>query len=178
MIAATSRDLRAEIAAKNFREDLYYRLNVITVQLPPLRQRRADIALLANHFLRAFSRQYGRQPATLSPVVVEFFLSYGWPGNVRELQNVIQHGVLLGEGNSVEPADLPDYLNYEVGPQCSFQSLRETQSAAVEKSFLIELLRRHRGNVSDAAAEARMTRKMIYRLAKKFALDVEQFRQP
>ena len=177
VIAATSRDVRAEIRDKHFREDLYYRLNVITVQLPPLRERRADIALLANHFLRAFSRQYGRLPATLSPPVVEFFLSYGWPGNVRELQNVIQHAVLLGEGDSVELADLPDYLSCEIKPALSFQSLRETQSEAVEKTFLIELLKRHHGNVSDAAVEAQMTRKMIYRLAKKFALDVEQFRQ-
>ena len=178
VIAATGRDLRAEIAAKNFREDLYYRLNVVTVQLPALRERREDIPLLANHFLRSFGQRYNRSGASLAPEVVELFLTYHWPGNVRELQNVIQHAVLLGEGDSVEPADLPDYLKGETQHIISFQSMRDKQSEAVEKTFLVELLRRHRGNISEAAEEARMTRKMIYRLAKKFGIDVEQFRQP
>jgi DNA-binding NtrC family response regulator len=178
VIAATGRDLRAEIAARNFREDLYYRLNVVTLHLPALRERREDIALLANHFLGSFSQQYRRPEMSLAPEVVELFLTYDWPGNVRELQNVIQHVVLLGEGSSIDLPDLPDYLRGEDRQELSFQSMREKQSVAVEKTFLVELLRRHRGNVSEAAAEARMTRKMIYRLAKKFAIDVEKFRQP
>ncbi|HXG94648.1 MAG TPA: sigma-54 dependent transcriptional regulator [Blastocatellia bacterium] len=177
VISATSRDVRAEIAAKNFREDLYYRLNVITVQLPALRERREDIALLANHFLRAFCRQYRQELCGLSPEVMQLFLTYDWPGNVRELQNVIQHAVLLGERNSVEMDDLPDYLKGELEAELSFQTMRDRQSEALEKTFLVELLRRHKGNVSEAAMEAKITRKMIYRLAKKFSIDVEQFRQ-
>jgi DNA-binding NtrC family response regulator len=176
VIAATGRDLRAEIASKNFREDLYYRLNVVTVQLPSLRNRREDIPLLANHFLKSFSQQYNRPSASLSPAVTELFLTYNWPGNVRELQNVIQHAVLLGEGDSIELTDLPDYLKGDNMQGLSFQSMREKQSESVEKAFLLELLTRHRGNVSEAATEAGMTRKMIYRLAKKFGIDVEEFR--
>ncbi len=175
VLAATSRDLRAEIASKNFREELYYRLNVITLQLPALRNRREDIPLLANHFLRSFNEQYHRSATSLSPEVMELFLTYNWPGNVRELQNVIQHAVLLGEGTSVEFSDLPDHLKGD--EELSFSVMREKQSESVEKPFLVELLRRHRGNVSEAAAEAGMTRKMIYRLAKKFGIDVEQFRR-
>jgi DNA-binding NtrC family response regulator len=175
VLAATSRDLRAEIADKNFREELYYRLNVITVQLPALRNRREDIAMLANHFLASFDQQYSRSANSLSPAVTELFLTYDWPGNVRELQNVIQHAVLLGEGPSVELSDLPDYLRGDQ-KELSFQGMREKQSEAVERPFLVELLRRHKGNVSEAAAEAKMTRKMIYRLAKKFGIDVERFR--
>jgi DNA-binding NtrC family response regulator len=178
VIAATGRDLRAEIAARNFREDLYYRLNVVTLHLPALRERREDIALLANHFLGSFSQQYHRPEMSLAPEVVELFLTYDWPGNVRELQNVIQHVVLMSEGSSIDLPDLPDYLRGEDRQELSFQSMREKQSIAVEKTFLVELLRRHRGNISEAAAEARMTRKMIYRLAKKFAIDLEKFRQP
>ncbi|HEY7545085.1 MAG TPA: sigma-54 dependent transcriptional regulator [Blastocatellia bacterium] len=174
VLAATSRDLRAEIASKNFREELYYRLNVITVLLPALRNRREDISLLANHFLRAFNEQYHRSAFSFAPEVMELFLTYNWPGNVRELQNVIQHAVLLGEGASIEVSDLPDYLK---GDRLSFPAMREKQSESVEKPFLVELLRRHRGNVSEAATEANMTRKMIYRLAKKFGIDVEQFRR-
>jgi DNA-binding NtrC family response regulator len=178
VIAATGRDLRAEIAARNFREDLYYRLNVVTLHLPALRERREDIALLANHFLGSFSQQFHRPEMSLAPEVVELFLTYDWPGNVRELQNVIQHVVLMSEGSSIDLPDLPDYLIGEDRQELSFQSMREKQSVAVEKTFLVELLRRHRGNISEAAAEARMTRKMIYRLAKKFAIDLEKFRQP
>jgi DNA-binding NtrC family response regulator len=177
VISATGRDIRAEIANKSFREDLYYRLNVITVQLPALRDRREDVPLLANNFLRGFCQQYREKTCGFSPEVMELFLTYAWPGNVRELQNVIQHAVLLGECDTVEVADLPDYLKVDAGHELSFQTMREKQSEAVEKTFLIELLRRHRGNVSEAAAEAKMTRKMIYRLAKKFSVDVEQFRQ-
>jgi DNA-binding NtrC family response regulator len=178
VIAATGRDLRAEAAAKNFREDLYYRLNVVTVQLPALRERREDIPLLANHFLSAFCRQYRGNSCGLSPEALQLFLSYNWPGNVRELQNVIQHAVLMGECDLIGISDLPDYMKGEKEPGLSFQTMRDKQSEAVEKTFLVELLRRHRGNVSVAAAEAKMTRKMIYRLAKKFAIDVEHFRQP
>ncbi len=177
VIAATSRNLRAEIASKNFREELYYRLNVVAVQLPALRDRREDIPLLANHFLRMFACQHQRPVNSLSAEATEFFLTYEWPGNVRELQNVIQHAVLLSDGESVECSDLPDYLQVKCSFDLSFQSMREKQAEAVEKSFLVELLSRHRGNVSEAAAEARMTRKMVYRLLQKFAIDVEEFRQ-
>jgi two-component system response regulator HydG len=178
VIAATSRDLRAEIASKNFREELYYRLNVVAVQLPALRDRREDIPLLANHFLQMFASQHQRPVNSLSAEATEFFLTYEWPGNVRELQNVIQHAVLMSDGESVEGSDLPDYLQVKCSSDLSFQSMREKQAEAVEKSFLVELLSRHRGNVSEAAAEARMTRKMVYRLLQKFALDVEEFRRP
>jgi two-component system response regulator HydG len=178
VIAATSRDLRAEIASKNFREELYYRLNVVAVQLPALRDRREDIPLLANHFLQMFASQHERPVNSLSAETAEFFLTYEWPGNVRELQNVIQHAVLLSDGESVECSDLPDYLQVKCSFDLSFQSMREKQAEAVEKTFLVELLSRHKGNVSEAAAEARMTRKMVYRLLQKFALDVEEFRQP
>ncbi len=176
VIAATSRDLRTEIANKNFREELYYRLNVITVLLPSLRDRKSDIPLLVNHFLQQFSRRSQHAISSLAPEVMKLFLAYAWPGNVRELQNVIQHAVLMAEANSVQVSDLPDSLQTEFPQEISFQTVREKHAEAVEKPFLVELLRKHRGNVSEAAAEAKMTRKMIYRLAKKFGLDVEQFR--
>ncbi|MBI1747507.1 MAG: sigma-54-dependent Fis family transcriptional regulator [Acidobacteria bacterium] len=176
VIAATNRNLRAEIANKNFREDLYYRLNVVHVLLPPLRERKGDIPLLANHFLQHFSQQYHRATRTLLPEVMKLFLSYTWPGNVRELQNVLQHAVLLAETDSVRAGDLPENLQTEFPQELSFQRLREQQAKAVEKTFLVELLRKHKGNISEASAEAHMTRKMIYRLAKKFDLDLESFR--
>lgn len=178
VISATNRDLRAEIARKNFREELYYRLNVVTVTLPPLRDRKEDIPLLANHFLQQVTQQYHRPSQSLSPEVIQFLLTYAWPGNVRELQNVIQHAVLLTDGDNILISNLPEYLRTELPQEMSFQSVRQKQAEAVEKTFLVELLRKHGGNVSEAAAEGKMTRKMVYRLAKKFGIEVEQFRQP
>lgn len=177
VIAATNRDLRVEIAHRNFREDLYYRLNVVTVHLPALRERTADIPLLADQFLRQYSGVYRRPVWSLSPEVVKAFLVYDWPGNVRELQNVIQRAVLLAEGDSLRLSDLPEYLYTHRSEGLSFQSMRERHAETVERPFLVELLRKHKGNVSDAATEAMMTRKMIYRLSRKFGIDVEEFRQ-
>ncbi len=176
VVAATNRDLRHEIVKKTFREDLYYRLNVVTVEMPPLRARREDIPLLTNEFLRHFGLQYGRSVKFASPEVMKVFLTYAWPGNVRELQNVIQHAVLLADGDAVQLIDLPPLL-YDGSPlEMTFREVRQREAEAVEKPFLVDLLTRHRGNVSAAAAEAKMTRKMIYRLALKFGLGPEQFR--
>ncbi len=177
VIAATSRDLRAEIANKAFREELYYRLNVVNLQLPSLKERKEDIALLANHFLRSFSQQYHRLTDSISPEVIDLFLAYHWPGNVRELQNVIQYAVLLTDNSSIGIPDLPDFLKSQFKHRVSFQSMRERQAEIVAKPFLIELLKRHSGNIARAAEEAKMTRKMVYRMAKKFDIDLEQFRQ-
>ncbi|MEW6208961.1 MAG: sigma-54 dependent transcriptional regulator [Acidobacteriota bacterium] len=178
VISATSRDLPAEIANRTFRQDLYYRLNTITAQLPPLRDRDSDILLLANNFLRNFSNEYHLVPVRFSPEVTKTFCRYSWPGNVRELQNVVQHAVLVAEGDMIGICDLPDYLQSESPEDLSFHGIREKQAESVEKPFLEGLLRRHKGNISEAAAEARMTRKTIYRLAKKFDIDFDQFRQP
>lgn len=177
VISATSRDLRAEIANKRFREELYYRLNVVTVQVPALRDRRSDIPLLANHFLRQFSHECHLPAHSLSPEVRKLFWHYTWPGNVRELQNVIQHAALMAEGEVVGRCDLPDYLQAEFPQELSFHTLRDQEAETIEKPFLEELLRRHKGNISEAAAEAKMARKTIYRLARKFGLDLEQLRQ-
>jgi len=149
----------------------------VTVTLPPLRARKEDTPLLAGHFLRHFSEQFNRPVRNLSPEVTQLFLTYGWPGNVRELQNVIQHAVLLAETDSVQVSDLSEYLQAEFPKDTSFQSLRERQAETVEKTFLLDLLAKHKGNVSEAAAEAKMTRKMIYRLTGKFGIDLAQFRQ-
>jgi DNA-binding NtrC family response regulator len=178
VIAATNRDLRAEIANRTFREDLYYRLNVVTVRVPALRERRDDIPLLANHFLERFGAAYSRTVHSLSPEVVKAFLTYDWPGNVRELQNVIQRAVLLADSDALRLSDLPEYFGAPCSDEClPFRAMRERRLETVEKPFLVDLLKRHRGNVSDAAADAMMTRKMIYRLSKKFGIDVEEFRR-
>jgi NtrC-family two-component system response regulator AlgB len=107
LLAATNRDLNAAVAAGTFREDLLYRLNVIEIDLPPLRERRADIPVLANHLLRFFSRQSVRPAKTFSAEAMAAIEKYRWPGNVRELRNAIERGVILASNDSVGLSDLP-----------------------------------------------------------------------
>src|SRR5262249_22728738 len=107
IIAATNRDLKAAVRDGKFREDLFYRLNVITIALPPLRDRREDVPLLAHHFAERFSREMSRRTPALGEDVLRTLTSYRWRGNVRELQNVIERAVALGAGPSIDVADLP-----------------------------------------------------------------------
>ncbi len=111
IIAATHRDLAQMIAAGTFREDLFYRLNVVTLDVPALRERRGDIPLLAMHFLQRFARELGRAVRTIAPETLRTMQDYPWPGNVRELQNVIERGVLFCSGETLERADLPTSLH-------------------------------------------------------------------
>ena len=115
IVAATNRDLEAAVAAGTFREDLYYRLNVIPIHLPPLRERGQDVLLLARHFLGRFCRKKERPPLELSPVVQRVLLAYAWPGNVRELENVMERLSVLVDGHVVAPEDLPARLLQSVG---------------------------------------------------------------
>src|SRR5262249_6389202 len=107
VIAATNVDLKERIAAGRFREDLYYRLNIIPILLPPLRQRKEDIVLLAYHFLQRYARRAGREVKRISVEALRQLREHSWPGNVRELENAIEHAVVLARGEAVMPADLP-----------------------------------------------------------------------
>jgi len=176
VISATSRDLRNEIVARKFRQELYYRLNAVTVTLPPLRDRQNDLAILADHFLSHYCQEYQLTPPEVCSEVRKLFAGYEWPGNVRELQNVIQHAVLMAECKSIELCDLPEYLQNGSRPELSFLEVRDKEAENVEKPFLEDLLRKHQGNISKAAAEAKLSRKTIYRLAKRFSFDLGRFR--
>ena len=176
VISASSRDLRNEIVAKQFRQELYYRLNAVTVSLPPLRDRQNDIPILANHFLSYYCQEYQLTPPEVCSGVRKLFAGYEWPGNVRELQNVIQHAVLMAESKSIGLCDLPEYLQNGSPAELSFLEVRDKEAETVEKPFLEALLKKHCGNVSKAAAEAKLSRKTIYRLAKRFSFDLARFR--
>jgi two-component system NtrC family response regulator len=116
IVAATNRDLSLMIAAGRFREDLYYRLNVVTLESPPLRERAEDIPLLALSFLQRFRGELGRQVASIAPEVIALMQAYAWPGNVRELQNILERGVLFCHGDTLRPEHLPESLHHGVGP--------------------------------------------------------------
>ncbi len=176
VISATSRDLRHEIIGRRFRQELYYRLNAVTVNLPPLRDRQNDIPILANHFLSQNCQEYQLTPLDFCSEVLTLFANHEWPGNVRELQNVVQHAVLMAESKSIGLCDLPEYMQTGSRAEMSFLAFRDKEAETVEKPFLEDLLRKHRGNISKAAAEAKLSRKTIYRLAKRFSFDLAQFR--
>jgi transcriptional regulator with GAF, ATPase, and Fis domain len=110
VIAATHRDLAAMVRAKQFREDLYYRLNVVTIQLPPLRERRQDIPLLIDHFLTTLASRHGRGPVAIDPTAQALLLGWDWPGNVRELENVLERAMVLAELDVIGPEHLPEAL--------------------------------------------------------------------
>ena len=155
VIAATGKHLDEEVRQGRFREDLYYRLNVLTIALPPLRQRPEDVPILCQHFLERFNRKLGKDISVISPAAMGRLLEYGWPGNVRELENVIERGVLLAEDSMLMPEHLPPTLNLrretaELEPSPVGLSLKEAQRV-IEKKLITKALEETRGNRTQAA---------------------------
>ncbi len=172
VVAATNRDLRAEVAKKAFREDLYYRLAVIRVTVPPLRERGADIPLLVNHFMSGFGPQLDCTPEDMAKLV-----RHSWPGNVRELRNAIERACLLSRGNSI---NIDDALVQEAAPALGIRTdlpFKEAKGQLVEmfeREYIEDLMRRHKMNLSAAAREAQIDRKHLRELIRKYALDPRQ----
>ena len=175
VIAATNRDLLEGIRKGTFREDLYYRLNVIRIDLPPLRERIGDVPLLANHFLQEYGAA-ASAPIGISPEAMLLLAAYSWPGNVRELQNIMSRATALTSGSVITPADLPDNIREAGGREgasdgrLSFKDAKRRWTASFEKEYLSGLLKRNKGNISRAAKEAGIDRKTIHRLVKKYGI--------
>ncbi len=166
LITATNADLRALVRERRFREDLFYRLNVITVQIPPLRERREDIPLLAHHFLRGFAAKNGKTVEGFSEAAMDLLLSHPWPGNVRELENVIERAVVLTRASMISPADLPDAL---VGADPAAHHLVisvGTPLDEVEDRLIEETLRYTKGDKTLAAKLLGIATRTIYRRLK------------
>lgn len=179
VIAASNQDLEELCKRGTFRQDLYYRLNVIPIPLPPLRSRGGDILLLANEFLTQFAqrgRPDGDLVATIDPSAADILMRYSWPGNVRELQNVMERAAVLVDGVTVTSRHLPERLvssTEKEGGQPEAASFKQAKQQAVEtfeREFLIELLRRNDGHMSRAAREAGVDRKTIERMVKRHGL--------
>jgi DNA-binding NtrC family response regulator len=189
LVAATNRDLKSEIASGRFREDLYYRLNVVPIHLPPLRERRTDIPLLAEHFLLKQATRLKRGSMKLSPEALESMVNYPWPGNIRELENVVERTVLLTDGDTIRPKDLPLELqrgeraessagSLEVGddddatenaPGGLKQQVREA-AARLERELIVRALAQTGGNVTQAARLLKISRKSLQIKMKEFGL--------
>jgi DNA-binding NtrC family response regulator len=173
LIAASNKDLRERMQSGSFRADLFYRLNVVSLQLPPLRERREDIIPLAFHFLETAAWRYRRPVVSLSKGAIHKLVSYSWPGNVRELENTIHHAVILTSRNVISAQKIKlgsdDHLS-ATQPRESLKVAKARVVAEFEQNYLRELLTMCDGNISRAAREADKDRRTFFGLLKKYGL--------
>jgi DNA-binding NtrC family response regulator len=178
IIAATNKDLEAEVKAGRFREDLFYRLSVVTLQLPPLRERRTDIPLLAENFLRRAVRE-GERSLRLSDEALACLVAYDWAGNVRELQSAIEHAILHARNGEVTPDDLPPKLQSEDVRRAAQHSPLSALYAdlptfdEMERRYLLHVMEATGGNRSRAAEVLGINRRTLYRMAERFGISLE-----
>jgi len=165
VISATNKALRKAIEKQEFREDLYYRLNVVSIELPPLRERKEDIPLLAEHFLHKFAAENRKEVTEFSPEVIESLLAYDWPGNIRELENSIERAIILSRDSSITTADLRQENVSLVGSASIGKNLKE-----VEKIHILNVLRETGENYSEAARILGVSRMTLYNKAKEYGL--------
>jgi DNA-binding NtrC family response regulator len=188
VVAATNRDLEAAVRAGQFRQDLYYRLNVVPLVLPPLRERREDLVLLAQHFVRTYAKKHGKAAVGLSLEAVDLLATHNWPGNIRELENVIQYGVIVAAGPTLTPADLrvptsvpalaaapaalaPPELDLDSG----FAQAKLAAVASFERRYVEQLLARAGGNVTEAARRAGLDKANFRRLMRRSGVSSRSF---
>lgn len=193
VIAATNKDLEGEIAKGNFRQDLYYRLGVITLTLPPLRNRIEDIPVMANYFLNVHTKKFGREINGFSPETMEALCHYKWPGNIREMMNVIERAILLCKSDTISLNDLPhafqegflevsEFLKFQDATRISWKGktlsqVREEVFTQVEKKYIEMVLEQTRGKVGEAAKIAGIHSRGLYGKMKKLGIDKARFKE-
>ncbi|MDA8141731.1 MAG: sigma-54 dependent transcriptional regulator [Desulfobacteraceae bacterium] len=177
IVAATHRDLSAEVAAGRFRQDLYYRLNVVTLEAPPLRERGDDIPLLANHFLSRYAAQNRKSVKGFSPLAMDMLRKYSWPGNVRELENTLERAVILLSGEYITEKELPSTLtvSYPGASQGMAPPLFTAEAAnrplgEIEKEAILSTLQATGGNKSETARRLRISRKTLHNKLKEYGI--------
>jgi two-component system, NtrC family, nitrogen regulation response regulator NtrX len=177
VIASTNKDLEEEISKGNFREDLFYRLNVIPFSVPPLRERQEDVPLLARHFLKEFSAAYGRRPREISDDAIETLMRYSWPGNVRELRNVIERIVIMNPTTMrFDRKHLPPLVHRDGSrgaPGSEFSTLHQAR-AAYERDYILKKLDENHGNVSRTAEVLGLERSHLYRKMKTLGIAAKE----
>jgi len=168
ILAATNRDLEEEVAAGRFREDLYYRLNVVELEVPPLRERQGDIPLLANYFFRSFAEKNGRSVNGITPECMDVLNRYPWPGNVRELEHSIERGVILMRGDYLDLSALPVTIQRWAGMNASKEVEEPSTLKEAEKILILKTLEETGGNRSEAARRLQITRKTLLNKIKSY----------
>lgn len=187
IVVATNTDLRYLVEARQFREDLFYRLNVLAVVLPPLRDRKEDIPELARHFVKRSAKEFAKGAVLLSPDAIKKMVNYAWPGNVRELQSVMHRAVAMAMGDALQAQDL-DLPDLEplglaetvvsegmVTNQGGFQAMKAKVIDEFERAYLCQILSAHQGNISQAARAAKKERRAFQRLLHTHGLDRHTF---
>ena len=172
LIAATNRDLDLEIARGNFRSDLFYRLNVISLEMPPLRQRREDIPILAESFLQQIAVARDEEPKTLSPEAAAQLQSYNWPGNVRELENAVERAVILASNGIITPSSLPDRIREpKTEPLVAERAATNPSLETIERAYIMWVLGSEGGNKSRAAETLGIDPSTLYRKLTRFGVE-------
>jgi len=177
IIAATNRNLPDLVEKGQFREDLYYRLHVFPITIPPLRDRGSDVITLADHFLARFARETGKEVKRISTPALNMLMSYHWPGNVRELENVIERAMILSADGVIHGYDLPPSLQTSEETGTAFGCGLDAKLQAVEYEMIVEALKTHKGNMTKAAEELGLTRRMLGLRMDRYKLNYKLFRR-
>ena len=163
LITATNRDLKREVAEGTFRSDLYYRINIIPMEIPPLRQRKEDIPELVQCFLSSYARELNKPNVALDEQMLHLLLAYDWPGNVRELRNIVERMVVLSHEGVLDPEVLPEEIRIAEGNgEVSADALR-VKTKAFEKEYILKVIQKYQGNVAKAAEEMQIAKKNLYK---------------
>ena len=184
VVAATHRDLKAEVKAGRFREDLFYRLHVFPVTLPSLRERREDVPLLAAHFVAKYAKNYKRPVEDLAPEALRALTGYAWPGNVRELENAMERAVAVCEGKQITAAHLPaevvedqrGTLPVDVLLKLPYREAVKIAQERLSRDYLAALLKETNGNVTRASERAGVERETLHRLLKRYGVRSDDFK--
>jgi DNA-binding NtrC family response regulator len=168
VIAATNKNLMEEMKKGTFREDLFYRLNVIPIFVPPLRERKDDIPLLASHFLQKFTHEKKKEVASISPEVMETLLAHSWPGNVRELENILEHAIIIAKKDQILPKDLPQHFLQKPLPAQQLVSLQD-----YERSLILRTLKETNWNKHQTSKRLKINRSTLYGKMKRYGLTKE-----
>jgi two-component system, NtrC family, response regulator HydG len=166
LVCATNKPVYKMVAENNFRQDLLYRINTIEIQLPPLRDRKEDIPLIADYFVHVYAKKYNRPVSTLSANLIKQMQKYQWPGNVRELQHAIERAVILSQTDTLQPEDFAGF-RLNTGDAANIESL---QLEEMEVLLIKKALRKHNGNITETARELGLTRASLYRRLEKYAI--------
>jgi DNA-binding NtrC family response regulator len=183
IISATNQDIKKKITAGEFRIDLFYRLNVVHILIPPLRERIEDIPLLVNHFIRMFNQNFNKNIQKITSEVLDQLMKHTWPGNVRELENVLERAFVTTEGETIETITLPHDIQHSetsnalpaADIEIPFKVARSMVEKRFEKSYILAALKRYRGNVSRAAKETGINPRTLWRKMKEYELERSHF---
>ncbi len=177
VVAATNRNLAEMVAAGQFREDLFYRLNVFPITVPPLRARGSDVISLADHFVTKFSEKLGKAVKRISTPALNMLMSYHWPGNVRELENVIERAVILSDDEVIHQYTLPPSLQTATESGTAYDCSLKSKLESVEHEMIVEALKTHNGNMTEAAKDLKLTRRVLGLRMAKFGIEYQVYRR-